>query len=256
MTHLSAITKNNHADKSWTRFTSYNFAGKECIAPLVSAEIPNASLSMPLAFVKQKDHFMLVAVLSLTPGTNLFVAPSGQWLGKYIPSAFRGYPFRLARGGPKNEMLLCVDEDSGLVNEDKNAGEPFFDDNKELSKPVKDILQFLSQVEQNKTATDAAVASLADADLLTEWSLKIKLGDREEPVTGLYRIDEAKLNSLDDDWFLKLRKAGSLPIAYAQMLSMGNIQIFEKMSKVQEQAAVKNRDVVSFLGDDDVISFQ
>jgi hypothetical protein len=257
MTQIAAITKQNHADKSWTRYSSYTFASKSSIASLVGAEISHAlTAGLPMAFVKEQDRFFLAAVLSLTPGTNLFVAQNGKWLGEYVPSVFRSYPFTLARAEGKENLILCVDEDSGLVNEDKNAGEPFFDDSKELSKPVKDILQFLTRVEQNKTAAFAAVASLAKAGVITEWPLKIKHGDQEKPITGLYRIDEAKLNSLDDEQFLKIRKAGSLPIAYAQLLSMGNIQVFEKLAKVQEQAAVKTPDVVSFLGDDDVISFQ
>jgi hypothetical protein len=52
---------------------------------------------VPLAFARHQDRFLLVAVLSLTPGFNLFVSPTGQWLGRYVPSVFRGYPFRLAR---------------------------------------------------------------------------------------------------------------------------------------------------------------
>jgi len=39
MTHLSAVSKNNHADKSWSRFTSYSFAAKESIAPLVKGRL-------------------------------------------------------------------------------------------------------------------------------------------------------------------------------------------------------------------------
>lgn len=126
MRNLSAITRQTHIDKSWTRVTSYKFAAHECFVPMTAVEIPDAALSLPLAFVKQEDHFILAAILSLTPGTNLFVSPDGQWMGQYVPSEFRGYPFRLARGGPKNDLLLCVDDDSGLVNADKTAGEPIF----------------------------------------------------------------------------------------------------------------------------------
>jgi hypothetical protein len=86
--------------------------------------------------------------------------------------------------------------------------------------------------------------------------LKIKDGDQEKPITGLYRVDEAKLNTLADESFLKLRKAGSLPIAYGQLLSMGNIQIFEKLSTMhQAGAAAEPPDFNTFLGNDDVISF-
>jgi hypothetical protein len=256
MPQLSAITKQSYADKSFTRFSSYAFASKSGIASLVSAEITNAlTAGLPMAFVKELDRFFLGAVLSLSPGTNLFVAPTGQWIGKYVPAAFRSYPFKLAKARGKDEQILCVDEESGLVKDDKSA-EPFFNDKGELSKPVQDILNFLSQIEKNKMQTVRAVASLADAGVITEWPLKIKHGDQEKPVTGLYRIDEAKLNSLEDERFLKIRKAGALPIAYAQLLSMGNIQVFEKLAKMHEKLKGNDSDAGSFLADDDVISFQ
>ncbi|MCA1793822.1 MAG: SapC family protein [Desulfobacteraceae bacterium] len=116
------------------------------------------------------------------------------------------------------------------------------------------MLNFLSQVEQNKRKTIQAVAALAEAGVITQWPLKMKYEDQEKPVAGLHRIDEAKLNSLEDEQFLKIRKAGALPIAYAQLLSMENIRMFEKLAKAQEGTAAS--DAGSFLGDDDVISFQ
>jgi hypothetical protein len=255
MPHLSAISKETHIDKSWTRFTSYNFAARSNLVLLVGAEAAKACHAFPMAFVKEQNRFSLVAVLSPAPGTNMFVASDGRWLGGYVPSAFRGYPFRLAKAEGKEQLVLCVDEDSGLIRDDKTA-EPFFDDQGRLSKPMQDILDFLARIEENRVLTGRAVAALADAGVIAQWLLKIKDGDREQPVKGLYKIDEAKLNSLADDLFLKLRKAGSLPIAYAQLLSMDNMQVFEKLAKTQEQMKNNVPDVGSFLGDDDVISFQ
>jgi hypothetical protein len=126
---------------------------------------------------------------------------------------------------------------------------------------VKGVLDFLNQVERNRAVTETAVACLAEAGLITEWSLKIKDQDQEKPVTGLFRIDESKLNALDDDQFLKLRKAQALPIAYAQLLSMNNIQMFAQLANAQAQMAqVKSApqvpDIQPMLGDDDMISFQ
>ncbi|MDZ7664878.1 MAG: SapC family protein [Desulfotignum sp.] len=192
MTDLAAVNPKRHAGRSWRRYTSYDFAAKDCIAPLTVAEIASAAKNLPLAFVRQGDNFLLVAVLSLTPGTNLFVGSDGRWLGGYIPSVFRGYPFRLARGGKKNELLLCVDEDSGLVSKDRAGGEVFYDNDGKISGPVTEILNFLTQVEKSRTATAVAVAALADANLLVDWPLKIKVEERDQPVTGLYRVDEAR----------------------------------------------------------------
>ncbi|MCA1786045.1 MAG: SapC family protein [Desulfobacteraceae bacterium] len=258
MPQLAAITKESHAGKSWKRFQSYNFASKDNLAPLAGAEVAKAVLTLPMAFVKQQDTFSLVAVLSLAPGTNLFTGQNGRWLGGYVPAVFRGYPFLLAKAEGRDDLILCVHEDSGLILDDKSA-EPFFDDQGQVSPPVQEILNFLSRIEQNKAITNQAVSVLADAGLITEWPLKIKEGEQEKPVTGLYMVDEAKLNTLEDELFLKLRKAGSLPIAYGQLLSMGNIQAFEKLADMQTsqaRAAAEQPDFKAFLGDDDVISFE
>lgn len=261
MPRPTPITRQQYAEKSWTRFSSYAFAARDNLAPLVAAEIPKAVSSLPLAFVRHQDRFLLVVVMSLTPGINLFVSPDGRWLGRYVPSAFRGYPFRLARAEGQDDLILCVDEDSGLVNKDKAAGEPFFDDNGEITQSVKGVLDFLNQVERNRAVTETAVSSLAEAGLIMEWPLKIKDQEQEKTVTGLFRIDETKLNVLGDDQFLKLRKALALAIAYAQLLSMGNIQVFARLAKARTQ---KNQakstppvpDIQPMLGDDDMISFQ
>lgn len=257
MARLSAVTKEKYGEKSWNRYTSYDFASKDNIAPLVGAEIAKAVSSLPMAFVSHQGRFSLVAVLSLEPGTNMFVAPNGRWLGNYIPSTFRGYPFRLAKAKGKEDLVLCVDEATGLIQDDTEA-KPFFDESGNISGQVRDLLDFLNQVEQNRTATDAAVACLADAGVLVEWHLKIKDGNREKPVAGLYRIDASKLNSLADGQFLQLRNAQALPVAYGQLLSMGNIRVFEKLAKIKEQISqipVKARQNTPVLGDDDIISF-
>jgi hypothetical protein len=264
MSQLTPISKQHHAEKSWKRFTTYTFAAKDNLVPLVAAETPKAVSSLPMAFARHQDRFLLVAVLSLIQGTNLFVSPTGQWLGRYVPSAFRGYPFRLAKAEGQDDLILCVDEDSGLVSENNDAGEPFFDGDGEIAQSVKGVLDFLNQVERNRMVTETAVTSLAEAGLITEWPLKIKDQEQEKPVTGLYRIDETKLNALGDDQFLKLRKAQALPIAYAQLLSMGNIQVFAQLAKARAQMNQMDQaksvpqvpDIQPMLGDDDMISFQ
>jgi len=260
MPHLVPITPETHQNRFWQRYPSYAFSKKNQLAPIVVAELGKAIQSFPMAFVRQQESFLLVCLTSLTPGQNMFVAPDGQWLGSYVPSAFRGYPFQLARADGTDDLILCIDENAGLVSD--TSGEPFFDAQGQLSKSVKDIMDFLVQVEQNRSVTQRVVNALADAGLIAEWPLKITAGEKQVPITGLYRVDEARLNSLDDAAFLTLRKKGSLPVAYAQLLSMVNITIFEKLGKIQEQAAPAGTstanapDIGVALGDDDLISFQ
>lgn len=235
MVQLVPVSKDRHGGKTWSRFTSLSFAAGISAVPLVAREVPMAALTMPLAFIRAKDAFTLVGLLSLSPGTNLFVGPDGRWLGDYVPSAFRCYPFQVAKKpGDSQEMVFCVDENSGLVF-DGGGEEPFFDETGELAKPVMDILEFLKQVEQNRAGTENAVAAMAESGVIADWDLKVKDGDAEKPVKGLYKIDEKKLAELDDQAFLALKNAFALPIAYSQLLSMGNIRVLVKLAQATAQ---------------------
>ncbi len=231
MARLVGVSKDRHGDKSWGRPGSFSFASGENLVPIVAAELSRAVSSMPLAFVRLREQYLLVGLLSLTPGRNLFVAPRGRWLGAYVPSAFRGVPFRLAKSEKQADLILCVDEESGLVYDDREAGERFFDEDGDISRPLKKVMDFLQNVEKNRMATEAAVSALDQAGVIVPWGLKI--GGKK--VEGLYRVDEAKLREAEDSIFLQLRKAGAFPIAYGQLLSMGNLFILKKLAAVRKK---------------------
>lgn len=255
MTQLVAVTPETFRNKYWQRFETYEFAAKDTVAPLVAAEIAHAVRTMPMAFFKQQDRFVLVGVLSLTPGQNMYVSPQGKWLGTYVPSCFRGHPFRLAKAEDREDLILCIDQDAGLISD--QPGEPFFDDQDQVAEPVKAVLDFLSRVHQGWAPTNRAVDALADAGLICEWPLKVKTREGEQPVTGLYMIDETKLNQMEDDAFLVVRSAGALPIAYAQLLSMGNIQVLGRLADVQarRQKVPDKNNIAGVFGDDDILTF-
>jgi hypothetical protein len=229
---LTAISAENFSGKAWRRYTSYAFAAGGNLIPLVAAELAQAVPAMPLGFVQSGEGFQLVAVTALQPGANLFVAPDGRWLGAYVPAALRGYPFRLVKPQDRADSVLCIDEASGLVAEG-GQGEAFFDEDGQPSKAVKDVLEFLSQAERNRMVTRAAVDALAAAGLIQPWPLNIKQGEQNVPVTGLYRIDEAALNALENEAFLTLRRSGALLVAYAQLLSMNQLAVLQQLAQIQ-----------------------
>ena len=51
-------------------------------------------------------------------------------------------------------------------------------------------------------------------------------------MSGLYTVDESKLNSLDDQAFQDLRSV--LPMAYAQLMSRDNVRVLEKLQPKEE----------------------
>jgi hypothetical protein len=235
MAELAAITPERHAKKVWKHVTDYAFVAEDAGIPLVGAELSTAALAMPIGFIKIDAGYQLVAITSLQPGTNLYVAPDGKWLGGYIPAALRGYPFQLAQQEGSGEFILCINESSGLVVEDVDDGNAFFDDQDQPTQGIKDILNFLIKIKANRDVTQGAVNALADAGLITPWQINLKQGEKVVPVKGLYSVDEAALNKLDDEDFLAVRKAGGLAIAYAQLFSMNQLAVLESLGELQGQ---------------------
>jgi hypothetical protein len=264
MVQFVAVSHERHSEKKWLRFDGYTFAATDALAPIVGAELARAALSMPLAFSEQAGRYTLVAVLSLTPGRNMFVGPDGRWLSSYIPASFRAYPFSLLSRQGTDEAVLCVDEDSGLVAEGRSAGEDFFDEAGNVSAALKPVVELLTQFERSRKATDLAVSALAQAGVIRPWQIKVKSEQGEQAISGLHRIDEAALSALPDDGFLKLRITSALPIAYAQLLSAGQFGIFERLARVQAQptpppvvALPEGLDsLLGMLSNDDVIRFE
>jgi hypothetical protein len=235
MTELAAINPERHAKKVWKHVTDYAFAAADTVISLVGAELSKAIQVMPIGFVKQEAGYQLVAITSLQRGQNLYVAPDGKWLGGYIPAALRGYPFQLAQHEGAGEFILCINEASGLVVENTEDGNAFFDDQDQPTQGIKDILNFLTQIKASRDVTLGPVNALADAGLIVPWEINFKQGEDVMPVKGLFRVDEAALNKLDDETFLTLRKAGGLALAYTQLLSMGQLAVLERLGKLQGQ---------------------
>ena len=235
MAEFAAVTPESHAKKVWKQVTNYTFAAADTVIPLVGAEISKVVPVMPIGFVKQEAGCQLVGITSLQPGKNLYVAPDGKWLGGYIPAALRGYPFKLVQQEGAGEFILCINEASGLVVENTEDGNDFFDDENQPVQGIKDILNFLTQIKASRYVTEGAVNALDDAGLITPWEINLKQGEKVVPVSGLFRVDEAALNKLDDEDFLAVRKAGGLALAYAQLLSMNQLAVLERLGKLRGQ---------------------
>ena len=147
MAEFAVVTPERHAKKVWKHVINYSFAAADNVISLVVAELSRAITSMPIGFVKQEAGYQLVAITSLQPGTNLYVAPDGKWLGAYIPAALRTYPFKLLKPKNAEKPVLCINEDSGLVVENTEDGNAFFDDQDQPMQRIKDIANSLAHVE-------------------------------------------------------------------------------------------------------------
>jgi SapC len=238
MTRLVAVSRETHAQKVWQRPANFLFAAKEPLAPIVLAEFMLVGSWMPIVFVQQAGRYVAMALMSPMPGNNLFIGPDGQWLGGYVPTSLRGYPFRAVRAAPESEqMTLCIDEDSGLVKDADEKGESFLTADGKPTQSLASLLDFFRQVESSRVATDLAMASLAEAGVIELWPLQVEVDGKKTAINDLYRVNESALGQVDDEVFLKLRKTSGLPLAYAQMMSMAQVVRFEQLMKLRQQLA-------------------
>lgn len=256
MTKFMEVSRSRHGQKAWCRPTGYKFAVKEPVTPIVLAEIVHVGSSMPIAFLEQAGQYVPIAMMSPMPGHNLFVGPDGKWLGGYIPASVRSYPFRLLRSEGSGQMTLCVDEDSGLVVDSNGTGEEFFTGDGKPSKSVSAHLEFLRQIEGSRAATELAMASLAEAGLIESWPLELEVDGKKTAINGLLRVNEQALNRLDDEAFLKLRKTSALNLAFAQIMSMGQVNRFPQLMQLRQQLAqmpnIKTDELFKIAADDSI----
>lgn len=262
---LVPISLREFSNKQFKRYSSYSFAANDAIVALVAHELNRAAMVMPVAFAKVPEGYIPVAIQGLNDGKNLFVAPDGRWVGRYIPSMYRGYPFALVNA-QDDKQVLCFDEASGLLSD--TEGEPFFDA-EVPTKAVNDILNFLSQVAANRQATQRICALLDQHQLIQPWPIELKQETQDgqsksQNIEGLFRIDEAAFNKLDAQALYDIQQAGALPLIFCQLLSMQHLPAIAELAKLrheaEQQAALPKTETgeidMSFLADDTTISFE
>ena len=238
MPNYQVISRQHYGHKRWLRYNSYAHAADSVLMPVTLSELPKVVLSLPMLFSRAGDGFSINALMNLAPGKNLLVAPGGQWVGRYVPAGFRAYPFILGNM-PDGETVLCIDEDSGLVS-DGPEGEPFFDEEGLPSKAIQDVLGFLNACQAQGNATLAACAALAKFELIQPLEINLQGEDGVQKVTGLFRVDEERLNGLGAEALAEVRNAGGLAVAYTQLLSMQHLSGLAELLKVNAQAAQKD----------------
>lgn len=199
---------------------------------------------MPIALIQDENtqRFQLVGLCSLEQARNLFVAPDGRWLGGYVPAVLRGYPFGLMRVETSEQVVLAVDEASGLV---VSATEPdaqrFFDGEGRPAETLQQILGFLTEIDANLAMTNRALLRLEEAGLIVPWPITLMDGNNQKNVNGLFCIDVDRLTTLENKVFLSLREDYALAIAFYQSLSKQQITLFSTLKDLQEKMEENNK---------------
>jgi hypothetical protein len=212
--------------------------------PISYTEFSVACRDYPLVFTSGDNgqSFAPVAVLGISDGENLFLA-NGVWdKNVYLPAYVRRHPFCMARVNLDNveqaERLICVEKE---YIDDK--GELMFDaDGKSVAKwqPIEKLLQeYEADLERGRELS----AIVADYGLLEPFSMQAQTNaGAAMNLTGMFRVDEKKLEFLNASQHKNLIKKGVMGRIYAHLISIDNFaRLFDR--KVRKAAAAAKKAV-------------
>ena len=250
MPHPLVLSPKECQGKTWHPPQDVSFAADKALIPLHAGELAKAAATMPLALIKQSREWQLVGICGTEPDHNLFIK-QGKWLGHYQPEWLATYPFQVVSVGEKH--LVTFDRDCGLLDEGE-AGDPFFDEEKQMTHAVATRVEALKSAHRKHQTTHKAIQALVKAKVITPWpeALQSQLGFT---IDGLHMIDEKALTQLDDETFLQLRMAQALPIAYALNLSISQTHLLARLARLNPGNVAAPESLDDFFEDDEDLSF-
>jgi hypothetical protein len=189
----------------------------------------------------QGKTFAPMAVLGLSAQENLFVRDDGWAPNVYVPAYVRRYPFCMARvtfdNVEQSERLICIERDC-LAPEGGQEGEAMFNDKAEPLPRWTPIEKLLQEYEADLERTREMCAILADYGLLEPFSMQANLNaGGSMQLTGMYRVEEKKLEFLNANQHKNLIKKGVMGKIYTHLLSLDNFaRLLDRKAALLSQA--------------------
>ena len=160
-----------------------------------------------------------VAILGLRDRENLFINARGEWQSDtYIPAYIRRYPFIFSETPGDDQLMLCIDNDSSVINE--QAEQKFFEANGTPSPLAQNALEFCKSYHAAAQQTAEFSQALGKSGLLVTRQAELNVADGQRiQFSGFRVVDEQKLGDWPDAEFLEWRRRGWLPFLYAHLFS-------------------------------------
>ena len=245
---LVALNSEQHRDMAFLKDCGWSFAATSPILTIVGAEAHRCAAFFPVVIMdvtpetasQETRDLELISLHATTSGENWCVAPDGRWLAGYIPAVLRAAPFRLIRSDdPEGRSVLCVDELSPLLARTQASESdrmlPLFNTDGSLSDFTRSQLDFIAKVTSNHLATKDILQKIAQENILIPWSASVVRGGQNLEMQNLQVVDENALNALSDEGFLRLRRAGALPLIYSHLLSLSQVENLQRLARFYDQ---------------------
>ena len=192
--------------------------------PISYTEFALVARDYPIVFTSGDNgaSFAPVAVLGMTGGENLFVT-NNAWAERiYIPAYARRFPFCMSRVTlnkvEQQDRLICVEKE--FSGED---GESMFDEKGQPLEKWKDIEKLLSEYEADLERSREMCGILSDYGLLEPFTMQATLlKGGAMHLTGMFRVEEKKIEHLNASQIKNLVRKGVLSRIYTHLLSLEN----------------------------------
>jgi len=230
------------------------FAAKSQVLPLTFSEFLAAAPQLPIVFIQSSgaQHLMPVVLTGLGGEQSLFTHSSSKagkekwhWDNQvYLPAYARRHPFCMSTIDNKtaegDDLLVCV-EKAHVADKASNQHVQLFDGEKP-SERWQLIEQFLQSYQADINLTRQFTEKLQSLDLFYSLEANMTSSANQAPmsVTGMFGINEEKLNQLDDAAIAELTRNGYLPRIYAHLQSLQNFQkLLNRFQENQIKVAMK-----------------
>lgn len=195
----------------------------------------------PILFRKdsETDRYKATVLLGLSQNENLFLNPGVRsgWAANYIPAVVAKGPFLIGlqpKGSGSNDApLIYIDMDHPKVGH--KEGVSLFLEHGGSSAYLKHITNVLEMIHNGMTVQDTMFDVFSDLDLIEPLSIEIDLHNgQKHKLVGNYTINHKKLAELSGDKLERLSRLGFLPLAYAVVASLTNIQTLTEIKKTKD----------------------
>ena len=198
-------------------------------ARVFPSEFIQLQMEYPLFFIRNKEEggFDPVALLGFEDKENLYLDENG-WDADYVPLSIEREPFligfqeQVVDGVPKRAPVVHIDLDHPSISD--TEGEPVFLPGGGDSPLLERISSVLMTIHQGHEAAKSFSEMLVGLELIESMTLEAGLKDgSKQSLTGLYTINEDKLQNLNANALESLHKKGHLRDVYMMLASLPNV---------------------------------
>jgi len=222
---MTPLNKEVHGALKIAPVADFRFVGKTHFASIVLPEFPQAASTFPIVFIQNPntEQYEPVILLGVEPGQNLFVDEEGNWQASFLPASVRQYPFAYSVSPDNPEQwVLIFDEESSMLGDE--AGDLLFDEKGEETEILQQIMTFIGELQGAAGVTDEFCRFLMEKDMIMPLGIQVPRGQEMHQVQGVFGINEKRLTELSDEEFLEFRNKGYLPLMYAHLFSIGQME--------------------------------